>query len=84
VRNLLILVLGGVIVWLLIDRNRLNEELAAAKSELATAQEQLAPVKPGQHGRPNAARGTAGGNRGGSWLDEHIERGAKILSAPPK
>ena len=65
-RNLLILILGAAVVWLLIERNRLTNELAASATQLTEVQSRV------DQGR------SLGGSRK-SWLDDHIDRGAKAL-----
>jgi hypothetical protein len=76
VRNLIILVLGAAVVWLLMERSRLADEVAAAKSDIAAvekraelAEKQLMALNPGGRGA-----------RKESWLDPHIEKGAKALN----
>jgi hypothetical protein len=83
VRNVLILVLGGVIVWLMIERNRLIEEAAVAKNELSALQKKVEEVER-QAGakfisRPGTPVPVAAGHKG-SWLDKHIEKSAKALT----
>jgi hypothetical protein len=83
VRNLLILVLGAVVVWLMMERNRLIEEATVAKNELSALQKKVEEVER-QTGakfisRPGTPIPVAVGHKG-SWLDAHIEKGAKALS----
>ena len=63
-RSALTLVLGVTIVWLLIDRARLQEQLIAKNQ----AEEEAAE---------NARKSNS------SWLNAHIEKGAKSLEKKP-
>ena len=84
-RNLLILVLGAVVVWLLIERNRLVQEAEVAKGEVQKLQDaakdtdqQLTALgikRPSVKGAPIGAP-----LRRESWLDAHLEKGAKALN----
>lgn len=85
-RNLLILVLGAAVVWLLIERGQTTEELTVARKDVdqlrkraTDAEARLALTTGGRvtPGSPQPART-------GSWLDAHVERGAKVLSQPPR
>ena len=87
-RNLLILVLGAAVVWLLIERSRLVQEAEVAKGEVGKLQEEAKATD--EHltalgvKRP-AGKGAAPGwnaPRRESWLDAHLEKGAKALSNP--
>ena len=60
------LVLAAVVVWLLLDRTKLQEELATLKKDTEAKAESLARYGP--NGGPNS-----------SWLNSHIERGPKVL-----
>ena len=80
-RNLLILLLGAAVIWLFIERNRLTDELAAAKTELETAQKKVEEMESAggsqrAGGRPGAAPGKA------NWLNEHINRSSRALDTP--
>jgi hypothetical protein len=87
VRYLLILLLGVAVVWLLVERNGLMTDVAKLQADVATnekraqeAEQKLAAITgPRQPGSPSVLGGT--GTRG-TWLDEHIQRGAKALEVP--
>ncbi len=64
------LVLAAVVVWLFLDRTRLQDELATLKKDTETKAERMARY--GQGGGPNS-----------EWLNTHIERGAKALQQKP-
>ena len=70
-RNIIIIILVGAVIWLLIERDRLTKEVAAAQTQVSEAQAEVAIVK--------NPRGAGQANRSGSWLDTHIERGANVL-----
>ena len=84
-RNLLILVLGAVVVWLLIERNRLVQETEVSKAEVEKLQKEAKDtdqqlialgVK-----KPSGKGGAVGvPPRKESWLDAHLEKGAKALN----
>lgn len=65
-KSALTLVLGAIVVWLLIDRNHLQQQLADKRE--AEAEEAAEAARYGSGGRPNS-----------SWLNAHIEKGAKSL-----
>lgn len=85
-RNLLILVLGAAVVWLLIERNRLVQEAEVAKGEVGKLQEEVKATD--EHlsalgvKRPSGKAGGAWPQKRESWLDAHLEKGAKALSNP--
>lgn len=81
-RNLLILVLGAVVVWLLMERHRLMDELTAAKTEVEASQKKAVEIEQ-QLTRSGTRTPSVTHGRQGSWLDAHLERGAKAL-APQK
>ena len=84
-RNLLILVLGAAVVWLLIERSRLTEEAAVAKTELDKTQKTV-EVYVRQVGVLTSTGVPAGppASRKESWLDAHVEKGARALAQPEK
>ena len=91
-RTFLILILGVVVVWLLIERGRLLEEAKAAQAKLEENGRELEQLKtraqanrtaqpPGTMLRPGTLL-PSGGTQGpakGNWLDDRIDRGAKAL-----
>jgi hypothetical protein len=90
VRNFLILVLAGVCVWLLIERNDLKTQVTLLGEQVTKLQsEAAANTAPAPNGRPQAAgqRPPASGapRRNaptGNWLDEHLDKSAKALENP--
>ncbi len=83
-RNVLIVILAGVCVWLVIERSRLMEESAVAQKEVGELQKKVTEYTttvPGPNGTRIPAPQSAT-QKGGTWLDAHIDRGAKILGAP--
>lgn len=84
-RNLLILILGAAVVWLLIERNRLTDEANAAVAQIAEKDKELAEMRalvPGTRTiiQPGGTRTIIRDNPGkSSWLNEHLEKGAKAL-----
>lgn len=90
-RTFLILVLTGVVVWLLIERQRLTDELAAANTRLVEVEKALAnnpaaarSMGAGALGSPGALSAPGTNEGRGTWLDAHVERGAKVLQQPPQ
>ena len=91
-RNLLIVILGAVCIWLLIERSQLSEKLSVAETEVGQLQKKLEAVQRPvvtSGGHPVYTPGTsisAPGQSGpkGSWLDEHVERGARALNPADK
>ena len=82
-RNLLILILGAVIVWLLIERTRLIDEANVAKADLDKAQKtvevyvrQVGVLTTPVPGGPLVPA------KKDSWLNAHLEKGAKALTNP--
>ena len=84
-RNLLILVLGAAVVWLLIERGRLTEEATVAKAELEKSQKTV-EVYVRQVGvlTSSGVPAAAAPGRKESWLDAHLDKGAKALAQPEK
>ena len=84
-RNLLILILGAAVIWLLIERSRLSDELSAAVTQVDAKEKELAELREAVPGtrtivQPGGTRTIIRETRGkGSWLNEHLEKGAKAL-----
>ena len=84
-RNLLILVLGAAVVWLLIERSRLTDELTAAVTQVDAKEKELTELRAAVPGTRTIVQ--PGGTRTiireapgkSSWLNEHLEKGAKAL-----
>ena len=84
-RTFLILILGAAVVWLLIERSRLTDELEAAVTQVDAKEKELTELRAALPGtrtivQPGGTRTIIRNGPGkGSWLDEHLEKGAKAL-----
>ena len=76
-RNLLIVLLAAAVVWLFMERVRLSDELAAAKTKSEELEKYVQSIG-GYSGSP----GAPGAPRTKNWLNEHIDRGARTLDTP--
>lgn len=77
-RNLLILLLAAAVVWLVMERIRLADALAAAKTETETSAKRVEELERISGIGP---RSGAPGSRSG-WINDHVEKGARSLDAP--
>ena len=92
-RNLLIIILAAVCVWLLVERGNLTQQKTALTEQISDAEKKAAAIEQktmttsaGQL-RAGGLAPSAGGQpqrRGSSWLDAHIEEGARKLEPKKK
>lgn len=92
-RNLLIIILAAVCVWLLVERGQLTQQKTALTEQISDGEKKAAAVEQammtapaGQSRLGGPARAAAGQPQrsGSNWLDAHIEKGAKALDPKTK
>ena len=88
-KNFLLLVLAGVCVWLLIERHRLTSEVTALVEQVSKYENQGGVAVAGTAsggGQTTGSRPPVSGPSstapGRSWLDAHIDKGARALEDP--
>jgi hypothetical protein len=90
VRNLLIIILLGVCIWLLVERGNRTNEVEAMEKRIADKQIQLGELERGggspsqsSANTPASPSRSAQPANNGSWLDKHIDQGARALESKP-